>query len=247
VGFAVMTNLSAYYKQERIARDHLQNIIYALIVLKVAKTGKITKFVNDKARSEVGGIYESSKRIELKDRQIDRKTVQKWLSRLEKDGMVSKTNYYVYSLTNSGRAIKIFAESYGKSLFDQLVKIPLKGTKDEKLLACINRLGLYIVYIFIRNSAPTVGSALHAAIEENDVEWMNEAINLKLMFEWFTRKFYTKKQKNSSRYQNFYTLMYTLERQFSEYLPILLKSEQDYYKKLFPDYYREVILKKIRK
>ena len=106
---------------------------------------------------------------------------------------------------------------------------------------------MYIVYIFIQNSSPTVANPLYSAIDENDVEWINEAINLKLMFEWFSRNFYVKKQKHSSRYQNFYKLMYSLERQFSEYLPVLLKSEQDYYKECFPDYYRKVLLKKIRK
>ena len=241
------TILSPYYKQERIARDHLQNIIYALIELKNARTGKITKFVNDKVKSEVGQGFESSRKIELKDRQMDRKTVQKWLTRLEKDGMVSKTEYFVYTLTKAGQSIKIFAEPYGNTLFDELAKIPLKGSKDEKLLECIKRLGLYIVYIFIQNSSPTVANPLYSAIEENDVDWINEAINLKLMFEWFSRNFYIKKQKPSSRYQNFYKLMYSLERQFSEYLPVLLKSEQDYYKECFPEYYRKVLLKKIRK
>lgn len=238
-----------------MAREHKENIIYALIILKEGRTGEITKFVNDKVRAEVEEEYKSTKYLlkdrkkieamkqsELKEKQLNRKSVQNWLSRLEKDGKVSMTKYYVYSLTKSGQAIRIFAEAYGKTLFDKLFKIPLKGTTDEKLLTYINRLGLYIVYIFIRNSSPTVVNSLYAAIEENDVDWINQAIDLKSMFVWFTDNFYSKHQKYSTRREKHFKLMQTLENEFREGIRNLITSETVYQKQVFPDYYRKVIL-----
>lgn len=182
----------------------------------------------------------------MKEEQITQRGVQYILPKLEAQGMVFKSNNE-YSLTNVGQAAKIFAEPYGKTLFDRLVEIPLRGTKEERILECMKRFGLYIAYIFIRNSSPTVVNSFYAAIEDNDFEWINESIDVKSMFEWFTNKVYPKTQKYSSRSENFWTLLKTLEKEFPEYLPTLLKSHDDYYKNNFPDYYRKVILKKIKK
>ncbi len=161
--------------------------------------------------------------------------------------LVVKNKYNEYSLTKVGHAAKIFAQSYGKTLFDKLTEIPFKGTQEQKILECVNRFGLYIAYIFIRNSSPTVVNSLYTAIEEDDVEYIHEATNLKLMFEWFTREFYSKKQEYSSRSQNYFALMYALEKEFPEYIQNLITSETDYQKKVFPDYYKRFLLKKIKK
>lgn len=245
-----------FWKQQKMRKYHRDKIIYALRVLKKATSGPITEFVNKEVRAEVEKEYEvrhlfgdrqlidKKKAAELKEKQISQRGVQYILPELEAEGIVFKNNDE-YSLSKEGQAVKIFAEPYGKTLFARLVEIPLKGTKEEKILECIKRFGLYIAYIFLRNSSPTVVNSFYEAIEENDTEWVNDSIDIKSMFEWFTNEVYSKTEKD--RYQNFFTLMKTLERQFPEYLPTLLKSQQDYYKNVFPDYYRKVILKKIKK
>lgn len=251
------SNHDRFWKQQRIAKKHEDRIIHALRILKKATSGPITDFMNKQVETEIEKEYEpkylfgdrestdKEKRAKLEDEQITQRGVQLILPRLEAKGLVFKVNYE-YSLTNVGQAARIFAESYGKTLFDQLRAIPLDGTDDEKILECVKRLGLYIAYVFIRNSSPSVVSSFYDAIEENDKEWITEVIDLNSMFEWFTNKIYSKKQKYSSRTQKHFKLMSALRTQFPKYIPTLLKSESEYYKKAFPEYYKAVILKKIR-
>jgi hypothetical protein len=164
----------------------------------------------------------------------------------ETEGLVSKNGYNEYSLTKEGQSAKIFGHSYGKTLFDKLTEIPFKGNEDQKILECVKRFG-YIVYIFIRNSSPSVASSFYEAIGENDVEWIKEAVDLKTMFECFTKEVYSKTQKYSSRSKNFWVLMKRLETEFPQHFPTLLKSEGDYFKSAFPEYYKRIILKRIKK
>lgn len=247
-----------FWNQQRIAKFHHDKIIHAIRVLKKATSGPITKFVNNDVKKEVEKKYEPKylfgnresvdreRLAELGERQITKRGVQLILPKLVAEGIVFKTNDE-YSLTGLGQAIKIFAEPYGKTLFTQLVEIPLKGTKEEKIIECIKRFGLYITYIFVRNSSPTVVNSFYGVIEENDSDWINESIDVKSMFEWFTNEIYPKTQKYSSRSKNFFTLLRRIEREYPEYLPTLLKSHEDYYKDTFPDYYSKVILKKREK
>jgi hypothetical protein len=240
------------------ADSHRNYIILAIKEMKQVSSGKITKWVNDRVKSDLDERYDSieyrfldskqnrrNKSIDLKRMQITHRGVQFILPKLKAEGLVSNNKYNEYTLTNAGQAVKIFAEPYGKSLFEALVKIPLKGTNEEKLLECVKRFGLYIAYIFLRNSSPTVVNSLYTAIEEDDVGYIHEATNLALMFEWFTDNFYSKHQKYSSRRENYFALMYALEKEFPEYIKNLITSETDYQKKVFPDYYKRIVLKKI--
>ena len=109
---------------EKIAKGHWQNILYALNKLEDAKCGAITKSVNDKVTREVDDEFNPShaknfgksstllkkeKDREMLDRHIDRKTTLKWLKRMVERGLV-KTKNDVYSLTPDGRNQRIFGE-----------------------------------------------------------------------------------------------------------------------------------------
>ena len=52
------------------------------------------------------------------------------------------------------------------------------------LLECINRLGLYLIYIFMRGISFS-GAPTQQIIAKYDTEWINEAINGELIFNWF--------------------------------------------------------------
>ena len=223
------------YKRTTNARVHRDYILLALRILEKATTGPITNWINERLKAE------------MEQTRISKRGVQFILPKLEAEGLVSKNGYNEYSLTKEGQSAKIFANSYGKTLFDKLAEIPFKGTEDQKILECVKRFGLYIVYIFIRNSSPTVASSFYEGVGENDLEWINEAVDLKTMFECFSREVYSKTQKYSSRSKNFWVLMKRLESEFPEYFPTLLKSEGDYFKSAFPDYYKRIIMKKVKK
>jgi len=243
------SSFNVYYKQERIAKGHWENIIYALTILKDATSGEITKFVNDKVRREVDETLGSTrnllkdrkqsakeKQTELRDKQLSKKTVQNWLKRLEVKGLVSKTRHNVYSLTPEGRNEKIFGEYYGMVIYDRLMVMPFKGSDEEKLLEYVKRLGIYITYIFIRNSARSGVQSPHTTLRKDDDEWLNDSISPVLLLEWFNNVFYSK-----SKSQNYDKLIKSLNTHFSEYIMNLEESERIYYEKVFPFLHRKRI------
>jgi hypothetical protein len=233
---------SSYYKQEKRAKDHWENIIYALTILKEAWTQEIKELIDNKVEQEVSEKYNSSeylskdpnqvekeKEFELKQRQMDRKTIQKWLRRLEEKSLVSKTRHNVYSLTPEGRNEKIFGEYYGQMMYDRLMAIPFKGSDEQKLLEYIKRLGIYITYIFIRNSARSGIQSSHTTIRKDDDEWISDSISPAILLEWFNNTFYSK-----SKSHNYNKLIKPLSAHYAKYVKNLEESEQFYYEKVFP-------------
>lgn len=249
VGVNPSSHFNPYRNQERIAKGHWENIIYGLTILKDATTGEITKFVNDKVMREVEETLGSTrnllkdrkqsakeKQTELRDKQLSTRTVQNWLKRLEVKGLVSKTRHNVYSLTPEGRNEKIFGEYYGMVIYDRLMVMPFKGSDEEKLLEYVKRLGIYITYIFIRNSARSGVQSPHTTIRKDDDEWLNDSISPVLLLEWFNNVFYSK-----SKSQNYDKLIKSLNTHFSEYIMNLEESERIYYEKVFPFLHRKRI------
>jgi hypothetical protein len=219
---------SQFHNQEALAKEHRQNIIYALRTLKEATSGEIKKRIDKKVDLEMEEKYNSPKyllgdrkligkqrRLESSQKKMSLRTVQKWLVQLQKDYFVSKNKYNVYKLTTTGLSEKIFGESYGKMLFDSITKLPLKrGTPDEKMNDCIRRMGVYVSYVFIHNM-------WGGSLQRNKTEWINDVINPGRMFEWFNNEF------ESVRGFDF-------DPAYAEYATALKETMQAYYDKVFP-------------
>jgi hypothetical protein len=235
---------------EKLAKGHWQNIMYALSILGDATNGELTKFINDKAKKNVedefnpshvknlGKIREQlrkdSKR-ELDDRSIDRKTTLKWLKRMIEKGWV-KTKHDVYWLTPEGHNKKIFGEYYGMALWEKLVTIPFKGSLEERMEEYVKRVGIYITYVFMRNSARSGLESRYSPIRSEDDEWVNDSICTPILLEWFNNVFYPK-----SKSYNYDKLVKSLGAPFSEYINNLEESERTYYEKTFPFLHKQSI------
>jgi hypothetical protein len=230
---------------EKLAKGHWQNIMYALSILGDATNGEITKFINEKANRDVEDEFDPShaknigktrellmkeSRRELDDRSIDRKTTLKWLKRMIEKGWV-KTKHDVYWLTPEGRNKKIFGQYYGMALWDKLMTMPLKGSFEERLEEYVKRVGIYITYVFMRNSARSGLESRYSPIRSDDDEWVNDSISTPILLEWFNNVFYPKSKSKSSNYDK---LVKSLSARFSEYINTLEDSERTYYEKVFP-------------
>jgi predicted transcriptional regulator len=228
---------------EKIAKVHWQNIIYALTQLGDAKCGQIMTFVNNKARLDVESEFSShqtkysglsrdqlnkAKEDELEDRELNRATARKWLKRMVTRGLV-KTKKDVYSLTPQGRNEEIFGEYYGKLLYDNLMEMPFKGSLREKLDEYVRRVGIYVTYIFIRNSNRAGIKPQYSAVRNEYDEWVNDSISPVRLLEWFNNGFYSKSGNN-----NYGKLTKVLDSRFSKYIKNLETSEKMYYEKIFP-------------
>lgn len=217
--------------------------MYALNKLEDAKCGAITKSVNDKVTQEVVDEFhpnhakhldkstaqlDKEKERELRDRHIDRKTTLKWLKRMMERGLVKMKND-VYSLTQEGHDENIFGEYYGRLLYQELMEMPFKGTLGDKLEEYVKRVGIYVTYIFMRNSnRPGIKPWYSAARNDYD-EWVNDSISPVLLLEWFNNVFYSKSGSN-----NYEKLAKLLNTRFTKYIKNLETSEKKYYEKVFP-------------
>lgn len=228
------SSFNQYHNQEALAKEHRENILYALRMLIEATSGEIKKFIDKKVKSELEDKYNSVKylskdnkqtakerRLELKQKQMSQRTVQKWLIQLQKDYFVSKNKYNIYRLTTEGLSKKIFGESYGKILFDSIIKTPLEGTQDKKVSEAIRRIGIYIFFIFMDNM-------WDKSLERNKNEWINDVINPNLMFNWFNNEF-----KSFSKF-NF-------DPQFTEYVNTFKEAMKTYHSKVHPGLSEEYI------
>ena len=63
-----------------------------------------------------------------------------------------RTKHDVYWLTPEGRDVKVFGYYYGRVLWEELMAISFKGSFEEKLEEYVKRVGIYVTYIFMRNS-----------------------------------------------------------------------------------------------
>ena len=99
---------------------------------------------------------------------------------------------------------------------------------DEKLVEYVKRVGIYITYIFVRNSNRS-GIQPQYPGENEDDEWINDAISPVLLLEWFNNVFYSKSGSN-----NYDKLAKVLNTRFTKYINNLETSEKMYYGKTFP-------------
>lgn len=241
-----MSQFDQNRNNEKIAKEHWHNIMYVVGQLGDAKCGQITKKVNDNARIDVESEFSSNqtkysglssdqldkaKKDRLKDRILNRTTTRKWLKRMVDKGWV-RVKHDVYSLTPEGRNEKIFGEYYGRILFDKLMEIPFKGTVEEKLDEYVRRVGIYITYIFMRNSNRAGLKSQYTDVRKDYDEWVNDSISPVRLLEWFNNVFYSKSGSN-----NYEKLTRVLNSRFSKYIKNLENSDKMYYEKIFPFLY----------
>ena len=172
-------------------------------------------------------IEEKSK--DLKRRQMSKKTIQKWLSCLEKNYYVRKNKYNVYSLTTKGISEQIFGETYGKVLFDSMTKTPLTGNINEKVSECVKCMGMYLFCVFTENMWNT-------SMQRNKHGWINDVINPSMMFEWFSNEFESYKQLN-------------INPEFVKYHNLFIESHKRYYSDIYfglHDRYIEALKKRAK-
>jgi hypothetical protein len=234
----------AMYSNERRVKGHRHNILYALNALgHSSPSQEITDEVNKKVELDVEqefdpnrpqnidkskGQLDKEKKRELEFRGISRKTTDKLLERMVKRGLVTK-KHHVYTLTPQGRDENIFGEYYGRLLHQKLMEMPFKGSMGEKLEEYIRRVGIYVTYIFMRNSNRSGIKPEYSVVREDYDEWVNDAISPFLLLEWFNNVFYSKSGSN-----NYDKLARVLNTRFTMYINNLETSEKMYYGKTFP-------------
>jgi hypothetical protein len=234
----------AMYSNERRVKGHRHSILYAFNALGGSSPSqKITDEVNKKVKLDVEqefdpnrpqnmdksrGQLENEKKRELEFRRLSRKTTDKLLDRMVKRGLVTK-KHHVYSLTPQGRSENLFGEHYGQLLYNKLMEMPFKGSIGEKLEEYVRRVGIYVTYIFMRNSNRSGINPQYSAVRNDYDEWVNDCISPVLLLEWFNNVFYSKSGSN-----NYVTLAKALNTQFTKYIKNLETSEKMYYEKVFP-------------
>ena len=109
------------------------------------------------------------------------------------------------------------------------MEMTFKGTLGEKLEEYVNRVGIYVTYIFMRNSNRAGIKPQYNAARNDYDEWVNDSISPVLLLEWFNNVFYSKSGSN-----NYDKLAKVLNTRFSKYIKNLETSEKKYYEKVFP-------------
>ncbi|HEY7110067.1 MAG TPA: hypothetical protein VH415_11590 [Nitrososphaeraceae archaeon] len=224
------SSFTQFHNQEKLAKEHRDNIIYAFMILKKATSGEIKKFTDNKVKSDLDEKYNSSKYLskdkkqisqdklrELRQKQMSKRTIQKYLIRLEKEYLLTKDKYNVYTLTTQGTSKKIYGEAYGKTLFNDIMKQPLTENPSEKFLETIKRIGIYISYTFVKTM---LDKSFHKSKEEK-YEWINDVINPSLMFDWFNDKLKS--------------FDFNVDPEIQKYITTLQESEVQYYSKIYPN------------
>jgi hypothetical protein len=231
--------------KQQITRIHLDLIIHALKTLNQATSYQIKEFTDKSARIYVDSIYRSkllyasqehhviSKKKFLDNCRMELRTIQLKLKDLKTEGKVNHDDKYRYYLTEDGYEQKLFGEPFGKALFEGLTEIQLKGTDEEKVLECINRLGTYLIYIFMNGTAFTWGSHTQQIIAKYDTEWINEAINGELIFKWVSSQFPFDKIPRTLKGRRYNEIMQPLYEHFPELIQKLQISEMAFNRKFF--------------
>ena len=127
------------------SRLHDDLIIDAIKQLKHATSGDIKKFTDNSAKEYVKREH----RKDLEKCRMDLRTIQLKLIDLKKEGKVNHDKRYRYYLTEDGYNQGLFGKPFGRAYL-KLTEIPLEGNDEQKILECINRLGIYFTYIFMR-------------------------------------------------------------------------------------------------
>jgi hypothetical protein len=206
------------------SRLHFELVVDAVKTLKHATSYDIKDFTDNSAKEYVKRTH----RKDLERCRMDLRTVQSKLSALKKEGKVNHDKDFKYYLTEEGYIQKLFGEPFGRALFESLTEIPLEGSNEEKLLDCVNRLGIYLIYIFIRGSSFNWGIRTQQIIAKYDTEWINEAIDGELLFKWFIDQFAFDNVPHTLKIRHYHQIMQPLHQYFPKLLQTLTFSEMTF-------------------
>jgi hypothetical protein len=231
-------NFNFEFMQDRTVREHRDNILLALRALNNARSGDIKKWVDDKVEREIKEEYDKKTRYvtvdknqlsadrdkELSRKQMTQRTIQKWLLKLKKQGLVKDDKYNVYSLTVLGKKITIFDRVYGEILFYELVEKPsFTGSDTERIDECIRRFGTYVFYTFIYNLTVRNLPLTEKAFLEKLFNWPEEIISPRHMFQWFFHIFLS---DELHKHNNFKDVLNILEKQNIQYFKAFKRSNE---------------------
>jgi DNA-binding PadR family transcriptional regulator len=231
-----MSGLNFEFMQNRTAREHRDNILLALQVSKNATSGKIKRWIDDKVEREIKQQYDKKTRYgivdkdqlsadmhkELQRKRMSQGTIQKWLAKLKKQGLVKDDEYNVYSLTVVGKKLTIFSRLYGEILFYELVEKPsFTGSDRDRINECIKRFGAYILYVFIYNLTIKDHSLTKKDFLDNFLSWPEETISPSHIFKWF---FYIFLHDELENHDNMESIVKILEEQNTQYFKAFERS-----------------------
>ncbi len=211
------------------SRLHSELVVDALKTLRHATSYDIKDFTDNSAKEYVKRTH----RKDLEKCRMDLRTVQSKLSALKTEGKVNHDKEYVYYLTEEGYNQKLFGEPFGRALFESLTEIPLEGSNEERMIECVNRLGIYLIYIFMTGSSLNWGSRTQRIIAEYDTEWINEAVNGELLFKWFIDQFSFDKVPRTLKTRHYHEMMRPLHQHFPKLLQNLSDAEMAFNRKFY--------------
>ena len=236
-----------YHKQRRTAEKHIDAIIQAFRQLGGSATsGELKTCIEEKVVRELEEFYEldawnkvgnnQSRRKEIEEYKMVQRTIQEWLPKLKKQGLVTKGKRDVYSLTKDGWNLDILADVYGRMLISELINLQWFETREKNISEFIKRAGSLILYIFISNMRPTSSPIVRE--NENSLNWIKDAVSTEMMFLAFQRIF-TKHQLTDRKQQSFFygeddynKLLHSFKRKFPKYYKSLEKAEQRFLHKV---------------
>jgi hypothetical protein len=226
----------------------LDDIINTLRALGRATSGGIYKYISYDIVKNLRELIESDAWNKVKNnRNLDselekhkqsKRTIQKWLSKLEAEGLVTKDDYYVYSLTDKGMKLNILPNIYGRMLLSSLMNLPWYETKERNIIKerniveFVKRVGTLMLYIFITNLRPALYSSTPSELlDKGSMNWIKDTIQLDLMFFSFENIFLRTKPMNQRQTQfisdesDYYMLLGILKKKFPKYYKVLKNAD----------------------
>jgi hypothetical protein len=115
------------------------------------------KEANAKLKEDIYVMYHHSQKERKKNsnRKIHKRTVQRWVRQLIREGLVEDKNKR-YSISEKGQDIKYWADNFGGVLLSRLMRhhFPTVYTFKLNLQKLIQIFGTYIVYAFVEAARP---------------------------------------------------------------------------------------------
>jgi hypothetical protein len=174
-------------------RRNRSKILRAIVVLGNPSPREIKLLLDKEAENLVQNPYsaifippEKMKGKIMKETMSER-TIFFWLRRLKKEGMVTHQNNR-YSLSEgAGNDVEFIAGMYGSAIYSNIWDLPLAANPEEYLVEIVDRLGVFLVYMFLYSLQP-----FRADVEtkKEDLEalrnsWVNNGIPLFLIYQFF--------------------------------------------------------------
>ena len=231
------------FTQKERARTHRDDIVYALRALGRATSGEIYKYISyniiKKLREQIKcnpwNNVQNNRNLEseLEKHKQSKRTIQKRLPKLEEEGLITKDDYHVYSLTDKGKKLNILPNIYGRMLFSSLINLPWYETKERSIIKerniveFVRRAGTLMLYVFITNLRPASYSSTPSTTEllnKESLNWIKDTIPLDLIFFSFENIFLRIKPMNQRQTQfisdegDYYMLLRILKKEFPKIL-----------------------------